>query len=57
MVDAYILGAKESGAVVKINISDLSFDINLRLGYKIDQKLELDLIKAQTQIKCADHIV
>ena len=58
LADAYILGAKESGAeVVRINISDLAFDINLRMGYKIDQKLELDLIKAQTQIKWADHIV
>jgi len=58
LASAYIKGAEESGAEVKrINIGDLTFDPNLRKGYKIDQKLELDLIKAQGHIKWADHIV
>jgi putative NADPH-quinone reductase len=58
LASAYIEGAEESGAEVKrINIGDLNFDPNLRKGYKVNQKLELDLVKAQGQIKWADHIV
>ena len=58
LAGAYIKGAEESGAEVKrINIGDLTFDPNLRKGYKIEQKLELDLVKAQGHIKWADHII
>lgn len=58
LADAYVKGAEETGAEIKrINIGDLNFDPNLRKGYKIDQKLELDLVKAQGHIKWADHIV
>ena len=58
LASAYIEGVEESGAEVKrINIGDLTFDPNLRKGYKIDQKLELDLVKAQGHIRWADHIV
>ena len=58
LASEYIKGAEETGAEVKrINIGDLTFDPNLRKGYKIDQKLELDLVKARGHIKWADHIV
>ncbi len=58
LASAYIKGAEESGAEVKrINIGDLTFDPNLWKGYRIDQKLELDLVKARGHIKWADHIV
>lgn len=58
LADAYEKGAKDTGAEVRrINIDDLNFDPNLRKGYKINQDLELDLIKAQNLIKWAEHIV
>ena len=58
LADNYEKGAREkSGEVKRINISDLSFNPNLRQGYKIIQNLEADLVESQNLIKWANHIV
>ncbi|MFC1691067.1 NAD(P)H-dependent oxidoreductase [Nanoarchaeota archaeon] len=58
LTDSYIKGAKRSGAQVrKIELGKLKFDPVLRNGYSKIQKLEPGLIRAQKDIKWADHIV
>lgn len=58
LADSYEKGAREKGGdVMRLNISDLSFNSNLRQGYKVIQNLEPDLIEAQRLIKWASHIV
>ena len=55
---AYRKGAESSNASVKvINIIDLDFNPNLQFGYRKRTELEPDLIKAQEELKWADHIV
>ena len=56
--DAYKKGAESVKAEVKIlQLSDLDFDLNFSEGYRGDQELEPDLVKAQELISWADHIV
>ncbi len=58
LADAYKKGAGNSEAEVKeINIRDLKFDVDLKYGYRKRVELEPDLLKAQEQIKWADHLV
>lgn len=55
---AYKKGAIKSGAEVQeIIIRDLEFNPNLEFGYRKRTELEPDLLKAQEQLKWADHIV
>ncbi|MDR2221839.1 MAG: NAD(P)H-dependent oxidoreductase [Flavobacteriaceae bacterium] len=58
MVEAYIKGAKASGAVIReLTIAKMSFDPNLRYGYQKRMELEPDLLAAFEDIKWADHLV
>lgn len=58
LADNYEKGAREKGGdVMRLNVSDLSFNSNLRQGYKVIQNLEPDLVEAQRLIKWASHIV
>ncbi|MEM1327593.1 MAG: NAD(P)H-dependent oxidoreductase [Bacteroidota bacterium] len=55
---AYVEGAIESGATVRvINIRELDFNPNLQFGYRKRTELEPDLLKAQADLKWADHLV
>ncbi|MBC7714831.1 MAG: NAD(P)H-dependent oxidoreductase [Rhizobacter sp.] len=56
--DSYEKGAREKGGEVKrLNLSELSFNPNLRQGYKVIQNLEADLVESQNLIKWANHLV
>ena len=56
--DAYKKGALKSGAEVQeIKIGALNFNPNLQFGYRKRCELEPDLLKAQEQLKWADHLV
>jgi putative NADPH-quinone reductase len=55
---AYKKGAVSAGAnIQEINIRDLKFNPNLEFGYRKRTELEPDLLKAQEQLKWADHLV
>lgn len=56
--DAYLEGAKTTGAEIRtIAIRDLLFQPNLQYGYRKRTELEPDLLRAQEDIKWAEHIV
>lgn len=58
LAESYYQGAKESGAEVQIiHMHELDFQLNLQYGYRKRTELEADLLKAQEQIKWADHLV
>lgn len=54
----YARGAGKAGAKVRtLPLRDLRFDPILHQGYKAVQKLEPDLLRAQRDIRWADHLV
>ena len=56
--DVYGKTALEVGHEVRrTNLVDMKFDPLLRLGYKVIQPLEPDLLKIQEDIRWADHFV
>lgn len=55
---AYVNGAAASGAQIReIELRRLKFDLNFSEGYRGNQELEPDLVKAQEDIQWADHLV
>ncbi|MCL2338906.1 MAG: NAD(P)H-dependent oxidoreductase [Proteobacteria bacterium] len=54
---AYAAGAKRGAACDVLNLCDLKFDPILHFGYREKMPLEPDLIRAQSMIRAADHIV
>ncbi len=58
LFDNYRKGALSAGAEVReLIIRDLEFEINFSTGYRGNQELEPDLVRAQELILWADHIV
>lgn len=56
--DAYINGASSANVSIEIlKLSELQFNINFSEGYRGNQELESDLLKAQELIRWADHLV
>jgi putative NADPH-quinone reductase len=54
----YRLGAESTGASIRqLNLRELDFELNLRDGYRQDQELEPDLLRAREDISWAEHIV
>jgi putative NADPH-quinone reductase len=54
----YAAAAQQGGAQVDLlDLSQLKFDPILREGYKAEQALEPDLVRAQQLIRAADHLV
>jgi len=54
----YQQGAEARGAKVRrLDVNTLAFDPILHKGYKVIQRLEPDLKRAQRQIKWADHLL
>ncbi|MCM3699407.1 NAD(P)H-dependent oxidoreductase [Paenibacillus macerans] len=55
---AYIeAAAKTTANVRELDLSRISFDPNLKYGYRKRTELEADLIEAQELIRSADHLV
>lgn len=49
--------AEAYGDATVLAVRDLAFDPNLRLGYHGEQSLEPDVLRAQSLIEAADHVV
>ncbi|MGG4456235.1 NAD(P)H-dependent oxidoreductase [Brevibacillus porteri] len=58
LAHAYMKGAKGKAAQIRtIDLSQISFDPNLKYGYRKRTELEDDLKEAQDLIRWADHLV
>ncbi|MFC8689581.1 NAD(P)H-dependent oxidoreductase [Brevibacillus porteri] len=58
LAHAYMEGAKGKAAQIRtIDLSQISFDSNLKYGYRKRTELEDDLKEAQDLIRWADHLV
>lgn len=58
LAQAYAEEAKKTGAeVTLLDLHRLQFDLSLHVGYKSEQPLEADLVRAQELIRAADHLV
>ncbi|CAI8898615.1 NADPH:quinone reductase [Brevibacillus brevis] len=58
LAHAYMEGAKGKAAQIRtIDLSQISFDPNLKYGYRKRTELEDDLKEAQDLIRWADHLV
>lgn len=58
LAHAYMEGAKGKAAQIRtIDLSQISFDPNLKYGYRKRTELEDDLKEAQELIRWADHLV
>jgi len=58
LTDRYATGASKQGYELRrINLGEIKFDPILHLGYRKIQDLEPDLLKAQEDIRWADHLV
>lgn len=57
LAHAYMEGAKGKATIRTIDLSQISFDPNLKYGYRKRTELEDDLKEAQDLIRCADHLV
>ena len=58
LAQAYTEEAKKAGAeVTLLDLHRLQFDLSLHVGYKSEQPLEADLVRAQQLIRAADHLV
>ncbi|GIW68916.1 MAG: dehydrogenase [Candidatus Parcubacteria bacterium] len=58
VAEAYAAAAEEAGHTVRrIYLGEMKFDPILWHGYKVIQELEPDLVRAQEDIKWADHLV
>ena len=58
LADAYAAAAERAGARVELlRLVDLDFDPILRMGFRGEQPLEPDLVRARAAIEAADHVV
>lgn len=58
LAQTYAEEAKKAGAeVTLLDLHHLKFDLSLHVGYKSQQALESDLVRAQQLIRAADHLV
>lgn len=58
LFENYKQGALSSGAEIReLILRDLKFELNFSSGYRGNQELEPDLVKAQELITWADHLV
>ncbi len=58
LVLEYERGAKEGGhEPIRVDLRDLSFDLNLKYGYSHRMELEPDLVEQQRILKECDHLL